>query len=108
MAKFEGRGVCYCCTKGVDVYSDRNGMAYFNCGPCGVRVLHRNKRTSDAMLSRLDRDAEPDDGAPAVAALPAAAPEPERRQAARPAAPAPVQQQKPPAKKTGFLSNFTL
>lgn len=92
MAKFEGRGACDCCKKGVDVYSDKGGLAYYNCGPCGVRVLHRNRRTSDALLGRIDREAEQDD-APAPGAAPARAPTP-------PAPPAP--------KKSGFLSQLSL
>lgn len=92
MAKFEGRGACDCCKKGVDVYSDKGGLAYYNCGPCGVRVLHRNRRTSDALLARIDREAEQDDGpAPAPGAAP-------RAPAGPPA----------PPKKPGFLSNLSL
>lgn len=110
MAKFEGRGKCDCCKKGVDVYSDRSGMAYYNCGPCGFRGLHRSRRTSDAVLAGLDREAEADDGAPPappadpVGVLPVARPA-ARPPAATKAPPAPT----PPApKKPGFLSNFTL
>jgi hypothetical protein len=107
MAKFEGRGKCDCCKRGVDVYSDKNGMAYYNCGPCGFRGLHRARRTSDSVLAGLERDATPEDGgAPAPKpAAPAPAP--------RPAAPAPSPNTPPappapPAKRGGFLSQFTL
>lgn len=106
MPKFEGRGHCAHCKRGVDVYSDKNGMAYFNCGPCGARVLHRNRRTSDAVLAGLERDATPEDGAPPPkpAAPPAAPP--------RVPAPAPAPSVTPPPTPTkkpgGILANFTL
>lgn len=105
MAKFEGRGACDCCKAGVDVYSDKNGLAYYNCGPCGVRLLHRKARTSAAFIARIDRHAEPDDGTPPAAlpvAPPAAAP------AAAPVAPGRNAPPPPKQKKAGFLSNFTL
>ena len=104
MAKFEGRGACDCCERGVDVYSDKNGMAYYNCGPCGFRGLHRNRRTSDGVLAKLERDATPEDGAgpPVTVPLPV-------KPAAAPPAPKQVPTPAPPAPKAGgFLSNFTL
>ena len=115
MAKFEGRGACDCCKKGVDVFTDRNGMAYYNCGPCGFRGLHRMRKTSDAVLARLDRDVEQDGGPPAPpAAAPAtsAPPAPAARVAAPPVPPKPTPAAPAPApapvKKPGFLANFTL
>lgn len=104
MAKFEGRGKCDCCKRGVDVYTDKNGMAYYNCGPCGVRVLHRARRTSDAVLAGLERDATPEDGG----APPAPTPIPVK-QPSQP--PAPRQNNTPPPPPPaggGFLSRFTL
>lgn len=104
MAKFEGRGTCDCCERGVDVYSDKNGMAYYNCGPCGFRGLHRNRRTSDGVLAGLQRDATPEDGAapPVPVPLPV-------KPAAAPAAPKPNNTPPPPQpKRTGFLDNFSL
>lgn len=110
MAKFEGRGACNCCGKSVDVYSDKGGLAYYNCGPCGVRVLHKNRRTSDAFLSRLDREAEPEEGpVEPPAAKPAPAPSPAPRVAvAPPAVPPKVTPPPAPAKRASFLSNFHL
>jgi len=101
MAAFEGRGACAHCKKGVDVYSDKNGLAYYNCGPCGFRGIHRNRRTSDAVLAGLERDATPEDaGPPKPAPSPAPAP--------RSTNPAPVVPPAPPKKPGGFLSQFTL
>jgi DNA-directed RNA polymerase subunit RPC12/RpoP len=108
MPKFEGRGHCAHCKRGVDVYSDKNGMAYFNCGPCGARVLHRNRRTSDAVLAGLERDATPEDG---QAPTPAPAPIPVKPTPPRVSAPASAVPPAPPAplkKPGGLLANFTL
>lgn len=118
MAKFEGRGACDCCERGVDVFSDKNGMAYYNCGPCGFRGQHRMRRTSDGVLAGLDRAAESEEGAKAPPTVPPAPdvpsapavrvappPGPPKPKPATPA-PEPVA---PPAKKAGgFLSNFHL
>lgn len=113
MAEFKGRGACDCCEKAVDVYADKNGMAYYNCGPCGFRGLHRNRRTSDAVIARLDRGAEPEDGPPAPpAAAPVAStpPAPRARPAPAPAVPKPAPAAPAPAqaKKPGIFSNFSL
>jgi DNA-directed RNA polymerase subunit RPC12/RpoP len=107
MATFEGRGACAHCKKGVDVYSDKNGLAYYNCGPCGFRGLHRNRRTSDTLLAGLQRDATPEDGGapPAPTPIPVkpagVSPAPKANQ--NPAPPAP-----PAPKRAGFLDNFSL
>ncbi len=110
MATFEGRGDCDCCGKGVDVYTDKAGKAYYNCGPCGVRVLHRSARTTAAVLAKLDRDTEPDGGAPVTPPAPAR-PEPSPAPRAAVVAPPAPPKSTPPApapKKTGFLSQFSL
>jgi len=108
MAKFEGRGACAHCKKGVDVYSDKNGLAYYKCGPCQTKIMHQGRRESDKVLAGLDREAE-EDGAPIPAPTPIpvkpAAPAP------RPPEPAPVvpPTQPAPAKKPGgIFANFTL
>ncbi len=110
MAEFKGRGACNCCGKAVDVYANKNGMAYYNCGPCGFRGQHMNRRTSDAAIARLDAEGTPDDGPPAppaAAPVTSAAPAPKKAPAPAPAlakpSPAPT-----PARKPGFLSNFAL
>lgn len=108
MPKFEGRGHCAHCKRGVDVYSDKNGMAYYNCGPCGTRVLHRNRRTSDAVLAGLERDATPED---APAPVPVPTPIPVKPAPPRVPAPAPVAPPEPlapPKKPGGLFANFTL
>jgi hypothetical protein len=112
MAKFEGRGQCDSCKRGVDVHSNKNGLAYYNCGPCGFRGQHMNRRTSDAVLAKLDRSAI-EDGGPAPAKPAPAAAKPANPPAAAPGVPPP--KPNPPAPpadptppKPGFLSNFTL
>jgi DNA-directed RNA polymerase subunit RPC12/RpoP len=104
MAKFEGRGACAHCKKGVDVYSDKNGLAYYKCGPCQTKIMHQGRRESDKVLAGLDREAE-EDGA----AVPAPAPIPVRpAQAPKPPSP-PIHTPPPPGKAGGgFLERFTL
>jgi DNA-directed RNA polymerase subunit RPC12/RpoP len=104
MAKYEGRGKCdrAKCGKPVDVYSDKNGLAYYNCGPCGFRGIHRMRKTSEQDLATLDREAEEDGGAP-----PAPAPIPVKPAPAP--APRPDNTPPPPApRRSGFLDNFSL
>ena len=103
MAKFEGRGKCHRCERGVDYYSDKNGMAYYNCGPCSFRGLVRSKVESDKDFARLDREAEEDGAAPPVPVpLPV-------KPAAAPAVPKPNNAPPPPPpKRAGFLDNFSL
>jgi len=102
MAKFEGRGACAHCKKGVDVYSDKNGLAYYKCGPCQTKIMHQGRRESDKVIAGLDREAEEDGAAP-----PAPSPIPVKT-----APPAPRQDntQPPPAppKRGGFFENFSL
>ena len=106
MAKFEGCGACAHCKKGVDVYSDKNGLAYYKCGPCQTKIMHQGRRESDKVLAGLDREAE-EDGAP----VPAPAPIPVKPTPPRVSAPAPVVPPAPPAppkKPGGMFANFTL
>lgn len=116
MAKFEGRGACDCCksrgrTTLVDVYSDKNGLAYYNCGPCRVRVTHRDRRASAECLANIDRHAVPEDSpVPAPAERPAQAVPP-----TPPVRPAPIVEPDPvktePKPKTsggGLFSKFSL
>jgi hypothetical protein len=90
----------------VDYYSDKNGMAYYNCGPCSFRGLVRSKVESDKDFARLDREAEEDGAAPPaptpIPVKPAGvSPAPKANQ--NPAPPAP-----PAPKRAGFLDNFSL
>lgn len=110
MAKFEGRGKCNCCQRGVDYYSDKNGLAYYNCGPCGFRGLHRMRKTSDGVLARLEREVTPEDAPapPAPKPAPVAQPRPAVQPPKEPD-PAPIVNPPPPAKTgSGFLERFTL
>lgn len=66
MAAFEGRGKCACCAAQVDVYSDKNGLAYYKCGPCGVKVTHSKAAKSGAFLGAIDRHADQDEKPPAA------------------------------------------
>jgi len=108
MAAFEGRGKCAHCQRGVDVYSDKNGFAYYKCGPCQTKVMHQGRRESDKVLAGLERDATPEDG---PAPTPAPAPIPVKPTPPRVSAPASVVPPVPPAplkKSGGLFANFTL
>lgn len=73
MAKYLGRGCCEGCARPVEVYADRNSMAYYKCGPCGRKVTHSIQRESAKFVAKIDRHADEDDTA-APAKMPAAAP----------------------------------
>ena len=66
MAKFEGRGACACCKSPVDVYADKNGLAYYKCGPCGIKLTHSKPQKSAQFVGMIDRHAD-EDAAPAPA-----------------------------------------
>lgn len=72
MAKYLGRGACEGkgCGKAVEVYADRNGLAYYKCGPCQRKVTHFSQRESAKFVATIDRHAEEDE-APAPAKGPA-------------------------------------
>jgi hypothetical protein len=113
MAKFEGRGKCACCEQRgritlVDVYSDKNGLAYYNCGPCRVRVVHRDRRASAECLANIDRHAVPDDSPPVPPVRPAPGPAPAPAAPPAPAPEPPKPEEKPKAAPKGFLSQFSL
>ena len=72
MAKYLGRGACEGCAKPVEVYADRNSMAYYKCGPCGRKVTHSIQRESAKFVGKIDRHADEEDTA-APAKLPAPA-----------------------------------
>lgn len=75
MAEYLGRGACEGCGKPVEVYADRNSMAYYKCGPCGRKVLHSIQRESAKFVAKIDRHADEDDtGAPAKLPAPAKVP----------------------------------
>ncbi|MGX0524249.1 DNA-directed RNA polymerase subunit RPC12/RpoP [Ralstonia pickettii] len=38
MATYVGQCACQQCGDPVQVYTDRAGMAYYRCGPCGAHV----------------------------------------------------------------------
>jgi DNA-directed RNA polymerase subunit RPC12/RpoP len=104
MAKFEGRGHCAHCKRGVDVYSDKNGLAYYKCGPCGTKIMHQGRRESDKVLAGLERDATPED-APAPKPAPPAPRPPAPVVPPVPPVPVPPAQTKKPG---GLFANFTL
>lgn len=114
MAAFEGRGKCAHCKRGVDVYSDKNGFAYYKCGPCQTKVMHQGRRESDKVLAGLERDATPEDGpapTPTPTPAPAPAPIPVKPAVPRVSAPASEVPPAPPAslkKPGGLFANFTL
>ena len=61
MAKYAGRGACSCCKAPVEVYTDRNGLAYYKCGPCGVKLTHSKPQKSHAFIATIDRHADEDE-----------------------------------------------
>jgi predicted nucleic acid-binding Zn-ribbon protein len=100
MPDYIGKADCLQCDREGDVYTDRNGMAYMNCGPCGCRILQRTQRGNARFLAGVRRDAESDDGEKPAAPAPAPAVD-------APPAP-PANSGKTPEKKpkpSGFLSN---
>lgn len=110
---FEGCGKCDRCKKKVDVYSNINGLAYYNCGPCGFRGQDRVRKTSDAFLAGLDREAEADDGPPAATQPAAPPPKPVLKQAPKAAlkkepAVVPDETKPEPKKSGGFFANLVL
>lgn len=51
MADYQGRTECPISGDDVDVYTDRNGLAYYKCGPTGIKVMHTIKRESEKFLA---------------------------------------------------------
>lgn len=97
MAKYLGRGACEGCSKPVEVYADRNSMAYYKCGPCGRKVTHSIQRESAKFVGKIDRHADEEDTAapaklpaPAKAAASPVVPVTDRVAPPPPAAPAPA------------------
>ena len=74
MATFQGRGKCACCGAPVDVYDDKNGLAYYKCGPCGIKLTHSKAAKSRALLETIDRHADEDGAPPEKPQVPAPAP----------------------------------
>lgn len=59
MANYEGSSSCHHCKKPVDVYSDKNGLPYYKCGPCGFFPRFSTMRTGQAFLGTIKRDDAP-------------------------------------------------
>jgi DNA-directed RNA polymerase subunit RPC12/RpoP len=91
MAEYLGRGACEGCGKPVEVYADRNKMAYYKCGPCGRKVTHSVQRESARFVAKIDRHADPED-----TAAPAKLPAPAKAAAASPDLPVPDRAPPPP------------
>lgn len=90
MSGYIGKSDCQQCGREVDVYENRAGMAYYNCGPCGVRVQQRTQRGHASFMHGVRREVEPE--APA-----SKTPE-------NPAPPAPEKSPEKPAKR-GLMRN---
>lgn len=73
MAKYLGRGACEGCSAPVEVYSDRNNLAYYKCGPCGRKMTHSLQRESAKFVAKIDRHATEDDAPAASPAVPVVA-----------------------------------
>jgi len=74
MATYQGTCKCQQCSREAHVYTDKNGFAYYKCGPCGFFPKQTSSRFNQAFLKTIKRDSEPD-AAPADATPPAAEPQ---------------------------------
>lgn len=61
MAKYQGKGFCDNCGSDTHVYTDKNGLAYYKCGPCGFKGTHSLMRVSQAFIdSKVEKFSSPD------------------------------------------------
>jgi hypothetical protein len=67
MSTYQGFCSCQNCGAQAHVFTNKNGLAYYKCGPCSVKVEHFNMRKSQAFLSTITKHIDPDEQAPAVA-----------------------------------------
>ena len=79
MATYVGKCNCAICGEPAQVYTDRAGMAYYRCGPCGAHLRQTKATKNRKFLESVDRHIDDDD-----------APEISREKQEIPAAPAPV------------------
>jgi hypothetical protein len=91
-----GKGDCDHCGKDVEVKTDKNGMAYYKCGPCGFEGWHSKMTSSQKFLAEVRRDTEPEGGSEPPEISRESQEIPERKPAAQ-------DQQKP--KKRGLMDN---
>lgn len=60
MASYVGQCACQQCGDPVQVYTDKAGMAYYRCGPCGVHVRQtkptKNRRFLESITHHVDED----------------------------------------------------
>lgn len=96
-----GKTECQQCGHEVDVYTNRSAMAYYNCGPCGVRVQQKTQRGNDKFLKTVRRYEAPEEQEP---------PAPAQKPASAPPAPvAPPQNTKPAAKpRNGIFGGLSI
>lgn len=82
-------GKCECqqpfCGREVDVYENRAGMAYYNCGPCGVRVQQKTARGNAQFMATVRREAADEAPADAGNSREIAEPKPAEKAPAKPA-----------------------
>jgi hypothetical protein len=71
MANYEGSSCCHHCKKPVDVYTDKNGLPYYKCGPCGFFPRFSTMRTGQAFLGTVKRDDTPNNHPPGSTLPPA-------------------------------------
>jgi predicted nucleic acid-binding Zn ribbon protein len=62
MPRYLGKCDCQQCGREADAYENTAGMAYYNCGPCGVRVQQKSARGNALFMKGVRPDTEPDDG----------------------------------------------
>lgn len=83
MATYVGKCTCQQCGDPVQVYTDKAGMAYYRCGPCGVHVRQTKATKNRRFLEAVERHVDEDDAAgnpekkPEIPAAPAPSPAPE-------------------------------
>ncbi|MBT2180500.1 hypothetical protein KKP06_22040 [Ralstonia pickettii] len=61
MAAYVGKCTCQQCGDPVQVYTDKAGMAYYRCGPCGVHVRQTKQTKNRRFLEAVERHVDEDD-----------------------------------------------
>lgn len=91
MATYQGTCTCQNCGAIAHVHTNKRDLAYYKCGPCGVKVEHFTMRTSQKFLKTITPHIDPDEAQPVPAKagnLPEASPP------------------NPPKKKAGFFDGL--
>lgn len=65
MPRYLGKCDCQQCGREADAYENTARMAYYNCGPCGVRVQQKNTRGNTMFMKTVRPHLDPDEATPA-------------------------------------------